>query len=56
MEVKIFFFIKKNISLKGQEKGAAKGDLESIIINLSHESKTEGNSEAAIWHWVCLIG
>ena len=32
------------------------GDREPFIVNISHESKTEGNSEAAIWQRVCLIG
>ena len=32
------------------------GDREPIIVNISHESKSVGNSEAAIWQWMCLIG
>ena len=32
------------------------GDRELIIVNISHESKSVGNSEADIWQWVCLIG
>ena len=32
------------------------GDREPIIFNISHESKTEGKSEAAIWQCMCLIG
>ena len=30
------------------------GDQEPIIVNISHESKSVGNSEAAIWQWMCL--
>ena len=32
------------------------GDREPIIVNISHESKSVGNSEAAIWQWMCMIG
>ena len=32
------------------------GDREPIIVNISHESKSVRNSEAAIWQWMCLIG
>ena len=32
------------------------GDREPIIVNISHESKSVGNSETAIWQWMCLIG
>ena len=32
------------------------GDREPIIVNISHEAKSVGNSEAAIWQWMCLIG
>ena len=32
------------------------GDRGPIIVNISHESKSVGNSEAAIWQWICLIG
>ena len=32
------------------------GDREPIIAKISHESKSVGNSEAAIWQWMCLIG
>ena len=31
------------------------GDREPIL-NISHESNSVGNSEAAIWQWMCLIG
>ena len=34
----------------------APGDQEPIIVNISHESKSVRNSEAAIWQWMCLIG
>ena len=32
------------------------GDREPIIVIISHESKSVGNSETAIWQWMCLIG
>ena len=32
------------------------GDREPIIVNISHESKSVGNSEAGIWQRMCLIG
>ena len=32
------------------------GDWEPIIVNISHESNSVGNSETAIWQWMCLIG
>ena len=32
------------------------GDREPMIVNISHESKSVRNSEAAIWQWMCLIG
>ena len=38
------------------ETQIAQGDREPIIVNISHESKSVRNSEAAIWQWMCLIG
>ena len=43
-----------NDELENVQKRA--GDREPIIVNISHESKSVGNSEAAIWQWMCRIG
>ena len=45
-----------NTSLKGREKRGKYRDREPLIVKISHESKTEWSSEAAIWQWMRMIG
>ena len=54
LEVKIC--LKKYNVKKDKKKGRVYiGDWEPIIVNISHESKSVGKSEAAFWQWMCLI-
>ena len=45
-----------DVMAAGMAVGPKQGDREPIIVNISHESKSVRNSEAAIWQWMCLIG
>ena len=43
--------------LKAHQRALSSGgDREPIIVNISHESKSVGKSEAVIWQWMRLIG